>query len=135
MVLLKTVRRIGVAALILPSLDHLLAPTLTMALAPAMLQSVFGAGMVPAVVFFIVLGVFQLVWIGVLLKSNNSSLLVLGVLGNLISILIYFVSTAGVTLLGVPPQPLIPFALLIKALEALFVLASLYVLKAHRSRP
>ena len=62
-------------------------------------------------------------------------LLTLGVLGNLVSILIYFISTSGVTIFGVPPQPLIPFGVLIKALEAVFVLASLYVLKARASIP
>jgi hypothetical protein len=90
----------------------------------------FGQGFIAATIFFIVLGVFQLIWIRALLKSNNSSLLTLGILGNLVSIFIYFISTRGVTIFGVPPQPLISFGVLIKGLETVFVLASLYVLKA-----
>jgi hypothetical protein len=54
--------------------------------------------------------------------------LALGILGNLGSILIYFISTSGVIIFGVPPQPLIPFGVLIKALEAVFVAASAYLL-------
>ena len=129
MVSIKTVRRIGVVALIVPGLDHLISPTLTMVFAPMIMETMFGQGFMAATVFFIVLGVFQLIWIRVLLKSNNPSLLTIGVLGNVVSILIYFISTSGVTIFGVPPQPLIPFGLLIKALETVFVLASLYVLK------
>jgi hypothetical protein len=104
-----------------------------MVFAPLIMETIFGQGFIAATIFFIVLGVFQLIWIRLLLKSNNSSLLTLGVLGNLVSILIYFISTSGVTIFGVPPQPLIPFGVLIKALEAVFVLASLYVLKARAS--
>jgi hypothetical protein len=125
-------RRIGAAALIVPGLDHLISPTLTMVFAPTIMETIFGQGFVAATVFFIVLGLFQLTWIWVILKSNSFSLLVLGVLGNLISILIYFISASGVTIFGVPPQPLIPFGVLIKALEAVFVLASVYVLEAAR---
>jgi len=95
------------------------------------METLFGQGFIDATIFFIVLGVFQLIWIRVLLKSNNSTLLTLGVLGNLVAILIYFISTSGVTIFGVPPQPLIAFGVLIKALEAVFVLVSLYVLKAR----
>jgi hypothetical protein len=102
---------------------------MTMLFAPTIMETMFGQGFMAATVFFIVLGVFQLIWIRVLLKSNNPSLLTIGVLGNVVSILIYFISTSGVTIFGVPPQPLIPFGLLIKALETVFVLASLYVLK------
>jgi hypothetical protein len=94
------------------------------------METMFGAGWVAATTFFIVLGLFQLICVGILIKSNNSSLLTLGILGNLVSILIYFISTSGVTIFGVPPQPLIPFGVLIKALEAVFVLASIYLLKA-----
>jgi hypothetical protein len=104
-----------------------------MVFAPVIMETMFGAGWISATIFFIVLGIFQLVWVGVLLKSNNSSLLVLGVLGNLFSILIYFVSTSGVTIFGVPPQPFLAFGLLIKALEAVFVLASLYALRTKPS--
>jgi len=125
----KSVRRIGAVCLILPALDHLISPTMTMLFAPTIMETMFGQGFMAATVFFIVLGVFQLIWIRVLLKSNNPSLLTIGVLGNVVSILIYFISTSGVTIFGVPPQPLIPFGLLIKALETVFVLASLYVLK------
>jgi len=130
MVSVKSVRRIGAATLILPALDHLIAPTLTIAFAPAIMNTMFGTGAVPATIFFILLGIFQLSWIPLLLKSNNSSLLALGALGNLISITIYFVSVVGVTLpFGVPPQPFTAFAVLVKALEAVFVLASLYLSK------
>ena len=128
---IKSVRRIGVVCLIVPALDHLISPTLTMVFAPSIMETLFGQGFIDATIFFIVLGVFQLIWIRVLLKSNNSTLLILGVLGNLVSILIYFISTSGVTIFGVPPQPLIAFGVLIKALEAVFVLVSLYVLKAR----
>ena len=96
-------------SLIVPGMDHLMSPTLTMAFAPTIMETMFGQGFLAATVFFIVLGVFQLVWIRVLLKSNNLSLLSLGILGNLVSISIYFISTSGVTIFGVPPQPLIPF--------------------------
>lgn len=135
MLSIKSVRRIGAVCLIAPGLDHLISPTLTMVFAPSIMEIMFGQGFIPATIFFIVLGVFQLIWVRVLLKSNNSHLLTLGVLGNLVSILIYFISTSGVTIFGVPPQPLIPFGVLIKALEAVFVLASLYVLKARASIP
>ncbi|MFI5449742.1 MAG: hypothetical protein ACHQ03_08260 [Candidatus Bathyarchaeia archaeon] len=134
MVSIKTVRRIGVVALIVPGLDHLISPTLTMVFAPMIMETMFGQGFVAATIFFIVLGLFQLTWTWVLLKSNSSSLLALGVLGNLVSILIYFISASGVTIFGVPPQPLIPFGVLIKALEAVFVLASVYALKAARAK-
>ena len=131
MVSVKSIRRIGAAAAIPPVLDHLIGPTMGVANMPALMESAFGPDYVAAVIFFIVLGVFQLIWIGVLLKSNNSSLLVLGVVGNLFSVLIYFVSAAGVTMpFRVPPQPIFPFAILIKASEAVFILASVYVLKS-----
>jgi hypothetical protein len=133
----KSVRRIGAVCLIVPGLDHLISLTLTMLFAPTIMETMFGQGFMAATVFFIVLGVFQLTWIRVLLKSNNPSLLTIGILGNVVSILIYFISTSGVTIFGVSPQPLIPFGVLIKALETVFVLASLYVIKAlkvERSR-
>jgi hypothetical protein len=130
LVSVKTVRRIGAAALIAPGLDHLIPPILTMVFAPVVMETMYGQGFVAATLFFVVLGAFQLIWIGVLLKSNRPSLLALGVLGNLVSILIYFASISGLTIFGVPPQPLIPFAFVVKALEAVFVLASIYVLKA-----
>ena len=129
----KSVRRIGTVCLIVPGLDHLISPTLTMMLAPTIMETMFGQGFMAATVFFIVLGLFQLIWVRVLLKSNNPSLLTIGILGNVISILIYFISTSGVTIFGVPPQPLIPFGVLIKALETVFVLASLYVIKALKA--
>ena len=131
MVSAKFVRRIGAASLIVPSLDHLISPALTIMLAPVIMERMFGPGWMAATVFFITLGFFQLIWIGVLLKSSNSALLTIGIIGNLISILIYFVSTSGVTIFGVPPQPLIPFGVFIKALEAIFVLASLLLLRAR----
>jgi hypothetical protein len=132
MVAVKNVRRIGAAALVLPAADHLIAPTLTMLFAPAVMSSMFGeAGAIPTTTFFIVLGAFQVFCMWVLLKSNSPSLLSLGVFGNLVSIVIYFVSAAGVTLpFGVPPQPFGVFAVLVKALEAGFVLTSVYVLKS-----
>jgi hypothetical protein len=135
MVSVKSVRRIGAFSVILPALDHFILPPISMMTMPAVMTQLFGAGAIPAIIFFVTLGLFQLIWIGVLLKSNKPPLLVLGVLGNLVSILIYFVSIGGVTLpFGVPPQPFSAFAILIKALEAVFVLASVYVLlKAERS--
>jgi hypothetical protein len=125
----NSVRHIGAASLIIPSLDHLVAPILTVVLAPAMMENVFGAGWVAATIFFIVLGVFQLSWIIVLLKSNNPYHLMLGVFGNLISALIYLVSASGVTIFGVPPQPLIAWGVFIKVLELVFIFASVTVLK------
>ena len=122
-------RRLGAAALILPMGDHLIAPVLTLLLAPALMWNVFGPGAIAAVAFFVVLGVYQLVWIGILLKSKNTLLLALGVPGNLVSIVIYFVSLSGVTIFAVPPQNGGIFALIIKALEAVFVLASIYALR------
>jgi len=133
MVSSKTVRRIGAAALILPGFDHLVSPILTMIFAPTIMETMFGQGFISATVFFIVLGIFQIIWIRVLLKSSNRTLLILGILGNLVSIFIYFVSASGVTIFGVPPQPLIPFGVLIKALECVFVFSSLYVLKAGKA--
>jgi len=91
--------------------------------------SVFGPGAIGAVVFFVVLGVYQLVWIGILLKSKNKLLIALGIPANLVSIVIYFVSLSGVTIFGVPPQNGGIFALIIKALEAVFLLASIYALR------
>jgi len=132
LVSVKSVRRIGAASMVLPTCDHVIAPSLTMVFAPALMQSVFGPGAVAAVIFFIVLGIYQLIWIGVLLKSNNLSLLVLGIPGNLLSVLIYFVSMSGVTIFGVPPQQFSLFAVLIKALESVFILASINVLKGLR---
>lgn len=129
MLSIRTVRRIGAAALIVPTVDHLIAPILTMIFAPALMAEVFGSGATYAVVFFLCLGAFQLVWIGVLLKSSNRLLLVVGILGNLVSIIIYFVSLSGVTIFGVPPQNGGVFALLIKGLEAVFVIASIDVMR------
>jgi len=129
----RLVRRVGAACLILPGFDHLVSPTLTMIFAPTIMETMFGPGALAATVFFIILGLFQLIWIYVLLKTRNSLLLVLGVVGNLISILVYFVSVDGVTLFGVPPQPLIAFGVLIKALETVFVLASIYVVRSERT--
>jgi hypothetical protein len=108
--------------------DHLISPPLTILLAPALMWSVFGPGAIGAVVFFVVLGIYQLVCIGVVLKSKSPFLLAAGIPGNLVSIVIYFVSFSGVAMFGVPPQNGGIFALLIKALEAIFVLASIYVL-------
>jgi len=129
LVSIKSVRRIGAVSLIVPTGDHLIAPILTMIFAPALMSEVFDAAAVAAVVFFSCLGVFQLVWIGVLLRSSNRLLLVVGVLGNLVSIIIYFVSLSGVTIFGVPPQNGGAFALLIKGLEAVFVVTSFYLMK------
>jgi len=125
-----SVRRIGAAAEIVPMIDHLIVPTLTVIFAPAMMTMVFGAGAIPATIFFICLGIFQLIWIRVLLKSTNRLLLSVGIFGNLVSIIIYFVSFGGVTIFGVPPQNGGVFALLIKTLEAIFVIASTYVLRS-----
>ena len=123
-------RRLGAAAMILPMGDHLIAPVLTLLLAPTLMWRVFGPGAVAAVIFFVVLGIYQLVWIGILLKSKNTLLLALGIPGNLVSIVIYFVSLSGITIFGVPPQNGGVFALIIKALEAVFLIASIYVLRS-----
>lgn len=125
----KKVRRIGAAAAIFPVLDHLIAPTLGMVFGPAFMRQLFGDNAVLVVIFFIALGGFQLTWIGVILKSSNRSLLALGIVGFSFSIIIYFVSTQIWLPFGVPPQPLVPFAFVVKALEAIFVLASLYLLR------
>lgn len=127
----KTVRRIGAAAPILPAMDHLVSPTLGIIFAPAFMYQEFGDAVVPVVIFFIVLGLFQLAWIGVMLKSSNGSLLALGIFGFSFSIILYFVSTQMWLPFGVAPQPLVQFAFLIKALEAIFVLASLYMLRTR----
>ena len=104
-----------------------------MILAPSIMQTMFGQGYISATIFFIVLGIFQITWIGVLLKSKNELFLILGVFGNLVSIFIYFISASGVTIFGVPPQPLIAFGVLVKALECLFVFSTAYVLKAGKA--
>jgi hypothetical protein len=122
-------RRIGAAALVVPGFDHLISPTLTMIFAPSVMETMFGQGFISATVFFIALGMFQIIWIGFLLNWSNSIILTLGILGNLVSILIYFISTSGMTIFGVPPQPLIPFGIMVKALEGVFVVASIYVLR------
>ena len=131
MVSIRSVRRVCAAALVLPALDHLISPSLTMLFAPAIMSIMFGdSGAVPATIFFVVLGAFQLSCIVVVLKRSNRSLLALGVIGNLVSIVIYAVSSGGVTLpFGVPPQPFTFFGALIKVLEAVFVSASLYLLR------
>jgi len=129
----KLIRRVGAVALILPMGDHLIAPVLTIILAPAMMWSVFGPGAIGAVVFFVVLGIYQIICIAVMLKSKSRYLLALAIPGNLVSIVIYFVSLSGVTIFGVPPQNGGIFALLIKALETVFVLVSIYVLRIVRS--
>lgn len=128
MLSVRTVRRIGAAALIVPTIDHLIVPILTIIFAPALMAEVFGPGATAAVAFFLCLGFFQLVWIGFLLKSSNRLLLLVGILCNLVSITIYFVSFGGVTIFGVPPQNGGTFALLIKGLEAVFVFASIDVI-------
>ena len=127
-------RRIGAVALVLPMGDHLIAPVLTILLAPTLMWSVFGPGAIGAVVFFVLLGMYQLVWIGILLKSNHIHMLALGIPGNLVSIIIYFVSLSGVTILGVPPQNGGAFALVIKALETVFVLASIFIIERLRTK-
>jgi hypothetical protein len=52
MVSVKTVRRIGAASLIVPIIDHLTAPTLTLLFAPAVMTTMFGPSAVAAAVFF-----------------------------------------------------------------------------------
>jgi hypothetical protein len=131
MVSVKTVRRIGAAFLIVPIIDHFTAPTLTLLIAPAVMTSMFGTSAIAAAVFFISLGLFQVISIGIIMKSSNPSLLALGILSNPGSILIYFISTSGVIIFGIPPQPLVPFGVLIKALEAVFVAASAYLLTTY----
>jgi hypothetical protein len=130
---IKSIRRLGAASLVVPSLDHLIAPTLTMIFAPAIMDTMFGSGAVATTIFFVVLGTFQLIWIVVLLKSSNSTLLSVGILGNLVSIFIYLLSASGVTIFGVPPQPFSAFPLVVKALETAFILASVYVLRTKAS--
>ncbi len=131
----KNVRRIGAAAAILPVLDHLIAPTLGMVFGPSFMGQLFGDNAVLVVIFFIALGAFQLSWIGLILKSSNRSLLALGIVGFSFSIIIYFVSTQTWLPFGVPPQPLVPFAFVIKALEAIFILASVSLLRTPAINP
>lgn len=133
MVSTKSIRRIGATSLIVPTIDHLIAPTLTMLFAPSVMTAMFGPGAVAAAVFFICLGLFQIICIGIILKSGNALLLALGGLGNLGSILIYFISASGVVIFGVPPQPLITFGVLIKALEGVFVVASTYLIAKRQT--
>jgi hypothetical protein len=57
-------------------------------------------------------------------------LLAIGIPGNLVSVVIYFVSLSGVTIFGVPPQNGGFFALLIKTLEVVYVVDCVYVMKA-----
>jgi len=80
------------------------------------------------------LGFFQLVCIRILLKSTDRPSLIIGILGNLVSIIIYFVSLSGVTIFGVPPQNGGAFAILVKALEAIFVLTAIRVLTIRQER-
>jgi uncharacterized membrane protein YuzA (DUF378 family) len=60
-----------------PAFDHLVSPTMTMVFAPAIMETMFGQGSIAVTAFFIVLGMFQIMWIRVLLESNNSALLIL----------------------------------------------------------
>jgi len=99
-----------------------------MVFAPYVMTTMFGPGALNAVVFFICLGLFQIVSIGIIIKSSTPYLLALAILGNIGSIVIYFVSVSGVTIFGVPPQPLVAFGVLIKALETIFVACSAYLL-------
>lgn len=124
----KKVRRIGAAATVVPVLDHLISPTLGYVFGPVFMRQLFGDNMVLVVIFFIALGLFQLAWIGVILKSSNRSLLALGIVVFSFSIAIYLVSTQMWLPFEVPPQALNPFAFLIKGLEAVFVLASISLL-------
>ena len=124
-------RRIGAAAAVVPVLDHLIAPTLGFMFGQAFMRQFFGDNLVLVVIFFIALGLFQLAWIGVILKSSNRSLLALGIVGFSFSIAIYFVSTQMWLPFGVPPQPFSPFAFVIKGLEAVFVLASASLLRTR----
>ena len=135
MVSAKAVRRISAVSLIVPIIDHLTGPTLTMLFAPYVMTIMFGPAAVAATVFFICLGLLQIICIGIILKSSNAALLALGVLGNVGSILIYFISISGVVIFGVLPQPLVPFAVLIKALEGLFIVTSAHLLSELHIMP
>jgi hypothetical protein len=126
---IKPVSLIGAIAIILPTIDHL--ATFLAIITTPMVAAHFGSGAVPAAIFFLGLGVFQLIWMGVLMRSNNPTLLVVGTVGNVFSILIYFISVAGVMLLGVPPQPLFAQGVIAKVLEGVFVAASLCVLRGR----
>ncbi len=52
----KKLKRIGAVCLILPALDHLTSPTLTMIFAPIIMETMFGQGFIFATIFFIMLG-------------------------------------------------------------------------------
>ncbi len=96
-------------------------------LTPRFGGQLFGGALVPTGIFFFILGVFQLLWVAVMAKSSNKALIVLGILGSLGSVIIYFVSVVVALPFGVPKQPLTPTAIETKALESVFILVSFYM--------
>jgi len=84
---------------------------------------------VAAGLFFLALAIFQFVWaVIVLVAVKNRLLMKIGILGNLVSILIYFVSVVTPLPFGVPQQRILGFAMACKSVEAIFVVGALSTL-------
>ncbi len=116
----------GVVTALLPGFSHTQMGIFFL-LTPRFGGQLFGGAVVPTGIFFFSLGIFQLLWVAVMAKSSNRALIVLGMLGSLGSVIIYFVSVMVALPFGVPRQPLTPTAIETKALESVFILVSFYM--------
>ncbi len=99
---------------------------------PSIPEMFYGDAVSVVFTFFLGLGVFQLVWAAILLRSRNRLLLSVGVLGFLGSIVIYLVSLATPLPFGVKQQTITTFSafpLTTKVIEAVFVVSSLSLLR------
>jgi len=126
-------QRIGAAAGTVSALIHLFS-AIGGLLMPEIPASFYGEAAFQVSTFFLGLGVFQLAWVWVLLRSGNRLLLAFGVLGYLGSILIYFVSLGTPLPFGVPQQRITEssaFAFTTKIVEVVFVGSSLSLLKTR----
>ncbi len=118
----------GVVTALLPGFSHTQMGIFFL-LTPRFGGQLFGGAVVPTGIFFFILGIFQLLWVAVMAKSSKRALIVLGMLGSLGSVIIYFVSVMVALPFGVPRQPLTPTAVETKAFESVFILVSLYMFR------
>jgi len=132
LVSIKSARRIGAIAAILAGLEHELGIVSTSVLAPMLYRQLFGQAVIPVTIFFVILGAFQLIWAAIILRSNSRLLIIVGIVGFLASIVIYLASTVIELPPGVPVQSVNPYAIVSKILEAIFIYASILVLRSSR---
>jgi hypothetical protein len=93
----------------------------------------FGGGAELVGQFFLVLGIFQIVFATILAVQYERRLIaMIGIAGFALSILIYFVSTATPLPFDVSQQRLNPFALYTKVFEAIFIINLVPLLKTPR---